>query len=87
MEDNHQCSSMTLAEAWIEKNDQAWLLNINKTATEQDLEENHYLEEVGQVIYQVAVNVNFCPYCGSKLDGSDDNCIPSFELHDFSRGS
>jgi hypothetical protein len=84
MEDNHQCEPMALAEVWIEKGEQGWLLNINKTATEQDLEENHYLEEVGQTIYQVAVNISFCPYCGSKLGGSDDSTIPSFELYDFS---
>jgi hypothetical protein len=87
MEDNHQCESLALAEVWIEKGEQGWQLNINKTATEQDLEENHYLETVGQTIYQVSVNVSFCPYCGSKFGGSDDSCIPSVELYDFSGGS
>jgi len=81
----HQCESMDLAEAWIEKGDEGWLLNINKIATEQDLEENHHLEEVGETIYQVAVNVKFCPYCGSKIDGSSDTTVPSFEFYDFSK--
>jgi len=34
---SHQCESMALAKAWIEKSEQGWILNINKTATEQDL--------------------------------------------------
>lgn len=76
---------MTLAQAWIEKTAQGWILNINKVATEQDLEDNHYLEEVGQTIYQVAVAIKFCPYCGLKLDESTDSIIPSFELYDFSK--
>tara|TARA_R110002167_G_scaffold192345_2_gene394836 strand:- start:14905 stop:15162 length:258 start_codon:yes stop_codon:yes gene_type:complete len=81
----HQCEPMTLAEAWIEKGDQGWVLNINKVATEQDLEDNHYLEEVGQTIYQIAVGIKFCPYCGSKLDESSKSIISSFELYDFSK--
>jgi len=84
MKDNHQCESMALAEVWIDKGEQGWLLNINKTATEQDLEENHYLKEVGQTIYQVVLNVSFCPYCGSKLSSSDDSCIPRVDLYDLS---
>jgi hypothetical protein len=35
------------------------VLNINKVATEQYLEDNNYLEEVGQTIYQVAVVSSF----------------------------
>lgn len=85
MSDNHQCESMPLAEAWIEKSEQGWVLNINKVATKQDLENNHYLEYVGQTIYQVAVNIKFCPYCGSKLDDTRDIKIPSFKFYDFSK--
>lgn len=85
MVDNHQCGSLALAEAWIEKEEHGWVLNINKVATDQDLEENCYLEEVGQTIYQVAVNVKFCPYCGSQLDTVANDCTPSVELYDFSR--
>jgi len=87
MKDNHQCESLALAQAWIEKGEQGWLLNLSKTATEEDLDENHYLETVGQMIYQVAVNITFCPYCGAKLDGSTTDFIPSFEFYDFSKWS
>lgn len=82
---SHQCASMALAEAWVKKSECGWLLNINKVATEQDLEKNHYLEEVGQTIYQVAINIKYCPYCGSKLDDLNDTTVPSFEFYDFSR--
>ncbi|KGJ98570.1 hypothetical protein [Thalassotalea sp. ND16A] len=85
MSDNHKCESMALAEAWIEKSGRYWVLNINSVATEQDLEDNHYLEEIGQTIRQVTIQIKFCPYCGFKLSKSRNNVIPGFELHDFSK--
>ncbi|SIT05261.1 hypothetical protein [Neptunomonas antarctica] len=43
----HKCKSMGSVEAWIENDEGEWLLSINRVAAEQDLEENHYLEEIG----------------------------------------
>ena len=85
MADNHKCKSMHLAEAWIEQDDKSCIFNINRTATEQDLQNNHYFEEVGQTIYQVALNIKFCPYCGCKLVKLNHDVIPSITLHDFSK--
>ena len=62
-----------------------WLLNINHVATEQDLEENHYLEELRQVVAHVVINVLFCPYCGEKLDDIQTDINPSFKYNDFSK--
>ncbi len=76
---------MLLAEAWIENRDGNCILNINQTATEEDLEENHYLEEVGQTIFQVAINIKFCPYCGEDLKHPRNEIIPGFKLYDFSK--
>ncbi|EPJ48059.1 MAG: hypothetical protein OFPII_04090 [Osedax symbiont Rs1] len=85
MVDRHNCESMLLAEAWIENRDGNCILNINQTATEEDLEENHYLEEVGQTIFQVAINIKFCPYCGEDLKHPRNEIIPGFKLYDFSK--
>jgi len=76
---------MLQSEAWIEKCGRDYLLKINRVASELDLEDNHYLEVVGQIICQIAVEVTFCPYCGIKLDRSKNAIIPSFELYDFSK--
>lgn len=81
----HKCKNMDSAEAWIENDEGEWLLNINRVATEQDLEENHYLEEIGQTIQHVAINVLFCPYCGQKLNEAQGDLVPSFRHNDFSK--
>lgn len=85
MAEVHKCKSMDAVEAWLENNQGEWLLNINRVATEQDLEENHYLEEVGQTIEHVAINVLFCPYCGEKLDKASADITPSFIRNDYSK--
>ncbi len=85
MENTHQCKSMHAVEAWITNAGNEWHLNINRVATEQDLEENHYLEEVGQTIESVAINILYCPYCGEKLSHSQGECIPSFRHNDYSK--
>ena len=45
MANTHLCKSMRHAEVWIDKDEGEYQLNINHVATEQDLEENDYLEE------------------------------------------
>jgi len=45
-----------------------WQLVVERNATESDLEENHYLEQVGDTIWSVSVEINFCPYCGATLN-------------------
>lgn len=85
MAEVHQCKSMEAVEAWVENNQGEWLLNINHVATEQDLEENHYLEEVGQTVEHLAISILFCPYCGEKLDKIQNNIIPEFIHNDYSK--
>jgi hypothetical protein len=81
----HECETMRSAEAWIEETEGEWSLNINHVASEEDLEENHYLEEVGQTIETVSINVRFCPYCGRGLLCNEDRMVPSFTHHDLSK--
>ena len=81
----HKCESMKSVEAWIEGTKDEWNLNINHVASEEDLEENHYLEEVGQTVETLSINVRFCPYCGKGLSTSENRIVPSFIHHDLSK--
>lgn len=44
-----------------------WVLVVSREATEEDLEENHYLEAVGENIWTTAVQIAYCPFCGGRL--------------------
>ena len=44
-----------------------WQLVVAREATEYDLENNHYLENVGDEIWSTVIEINNCPYCGEKL--------------------
>ena len=44
-----------------------WQLVISREATEDDLENNHHFECVGETIWSVAAEINNCPYCSCKL--------------------
>lgn len=44
-----------------------WVLVISRSATEQDLEENQHLEEIGQDLWSTVLEVSHCPYCGLYL--------------------
>lgn len=47
--------------------DLGWFLVIERVATEDDLQENQYLEEVGDTLWTTAVEIKCCPYCGVGL--------------------
>ncbi len=47
--------------------DFTWLIVIERVATEMDLEENHYIENIGDQIWSVVAEINHCPYCGMQL--------------------
>lgn len=44
-----------------------WKMTVMRLATERDVEENHYLDGVGDVIWSTVVTVNYCPFCGARL--------------------
>lgn len=80
----HNCSSCcTLAETWFEEDGSDVYLNLNRVATEEDLESDHYLEYEGQTIETVKLQVVFCPYCGQKLARGKEVVVPQFQHHDF----
>ena len=48
----------------------AWNLTIRRIAEEEDLEENHYLESEGDIIWEATIEIRFCPFCGTQLEGA-----------------
>jgi hypothetical protein len=44
-----------------------WMLYITKLASEEDLEENHYLENRGDLMWSTTIAIKYCPYCGMEL--------------------
>lgn len=44
-----------------------WCLLIERVAKEGDLQENQYLEDVGDTLWVTAVEIKCCPYCGAGL--------------------
>ncbi|MBL4682553.1 MAG: hypothetical protein JKY88_17785 [Pseudomonadales bacterium] len=70
----HQCESIPEIGISVIYDDQlqyhhSWKLNIHRSVTESDLEENHIYEEIGELMWSTAVNISHCPYCGVDLYG------------------
>jgi len=70
----HHCVQMPKAgvsirsgAAYFEADDLGWCLFVERLATEDDLQKNQYLEEVGETIWTTAVEIRCCPYCGVEL--------------------
>jgi hypothetical protein len=57
-----------------------WQLIISREATDEDLENNHYLENVGDEMWSTVIEVNNCPFCGKKLR---KNALSSIEFAHF----
>lgn len=81
----HECSSCSNAELCFEAEDSCVFLNLNRVATEEDLENDHLLESEGQTIETVKLEVAFCPYCGKKLSSGDRVVAPTFQHFNFGR--
>ena len=69
----HECPNLpkigvqVIYDAQLHHSKKTWRLDIYREATENDLEENHYLETVGELVWSTSVEVAFCPYCGRDL--------------------
>ena len=60
---------------------------ICREATEDDLEENHYLEEEGQTIWETTLEIIYCPFCGKYLPEIGGKAYPDqgmFNHYDYS---
>ena len=78
----HQCAEMPAQGVGVHRADEfldgpwRWCLVVFREATELDLEENHYLEEVGETLWQTIVGISHCPYCGERLASGSESQIP-----------
>lgn len=61
-----------------------WMLVVAREATEADLEENHYLEDVGDELWSTEMQIACCPYCGEQLGPLNED-KPMFTHFDSSR--
>ncbi len=86
----HRCQFLPESGLYLlyEKDDPAWILHIQKEATESDLEENNNLENIGDIIWLTQIEVRHCPFCGECLTGLesvDSEHYGEFRHHDFAR--
>ena len=58
-----------------------WNMIIDRTAEETDLEENHYLEEIGDTIWQTVSEIYCCPFCGESLSSSREQVKSANIVH------
>lgn len=74
-QEEHICSQLPLDGVSIFRatNDELsdgwqWILEIQRTATEQHLEEYHVLEELGETVWSTEIGITHCPFCGMMLE-------------------
>lgn len=73
----HQCHQLPIQGIQIIQNieyqgfdEKSWCLQIIREASEEDLEESTYFNEVGETIWETIIEISHCPYCGDLLPDS-----------------
>ena len=64
----------------------SWKLHVQREATEEDLETNHYLDCEGDIMWSLYVEITHCPYCGKPLEKFENERVDDmgrFVLVDF----
>lgn len=80
--EEHRCSQMPSSGVHISTDCEgfescdAWGLRLVREATEENLEKDHHLENVGDHIWSVVAEIVYCPYCGQKLRYPDCAGLP-----------
>ena len=70
------------AEHFLNGENWEWCLVVQRLATESDLEENYYLENIGDTMWATTVGINYCPFCGDLLpDAKHSMSSPDPEYH------
>lgn len=76
-DDEHICDRMPAGGVRVERESGyiglalwQWCLVVERVATEEDVEENHYLENSGEMIWSTVVGISHCPFCGALLESS-----------------
>lgn len=70
-----------------ERKDMTWRLIIRREATEDDLDENTILEEIGETLWETSLEIIHCPFCGKFLPEIAGKTYPDhgkFMHYDFS---
>ena len=86
----HDCDSLPKSGVfiYIENDDPAWTLNMQKEAAESDLEENSHLENIGDISWVTRMSILYCPFCGKNLHEQESIGAASyghFQHYDYSR--
>ncbi|MBU0992385.1 MAG: hypothetical protein KJ737_07810 [Proteobacteria bacterium] len=63
---------------YAEREEYVWCLIIQRNATEDHLNENHYLEEVGETVWYTQLEITHCPYCGEKLFDPSEHYLEDY---------
>jgi len=96
MKKRHQCELIPDTGVQIfqtdyrESGESDWYLRVFREATEEDLLENHHLEELGELIEYADIGIECCPFCGQKLGENreaEKRAKVSFSYFDCSRWS
>jgi len=61
--------SVVSADQYLNEGRWQWCLVVRREATESDLNDNQYLESVGDTIWHTSVGISHCPFCGECLPG------------------
>jgi len=87
----HKCKNLPKAveiyftDGYFKRLESTWQFNIYRESTEEDLQESHLLEEVGETMWSTTIEILHCPYCGKKLSNDLPDKIKDygkFVLHD-----
>ena len=61
-----------------------WNLVIRRVSTEETLEQNHYIEQVGETLWETVLEISNCPYCGKALNATGGgSCEGNFKHRDY----
>ncbi|MCK5685470.1 hypothetical protein KAJ27_15165 [bacterium] len=81
----HQCENMPSSGVEVlwsmdeaDRRCKTWRLIIRREATEEDVDINYDLEEVGQTLWEIFLEITHCPFCGMKLFDMVDSNFEDF---------
>jgi hypothetical protein len=81
----HQCENMPKTGVQVlysmdhaGRKAKTWRLIVRREATENDLQNNHILEEEGETLWETHLEIVHCPYCGEKLFKLDESNFEEF---------